>query len=261
MSIAARIAVYKERNFSNEQIIALVLMEQTAAILFREFPDAFVLFGGATLVLLHDSPRHSGDLDLHGTKDTFPNLADIERVLKTEIGPIAEAMKLGELKIEREVEGKDFVRLWVIAANNNARLFSVDLSKMGTVLQQQVTEQKVEAATIEQSVKAPSENLLLLQKAEVFLQRPRVKARDAFDIAYLLGRGATLNENLQQHLEDHLRWNELDSDDIKERIEKAIELVPAELKAYLPEKIYKNIEADNFLHIRNALESTFVKWL
>jgi hypothetical protein len=34
----------------------LVLIEESAAALFNSFPDHFILFGGVTLVLFHDSP-------------------------------------------------------------------------------------------------------------------------------------------------------------------------------------------------------------
>ena len=55
MDIAGRIAKYEDRGFTRERAEVNVLMEVAAFAIFRDFPDAFVLFGGATLVLYHDS--------------------------------------------------------------------------------------------------------------------------------------------------------------------------------------------------------------
>jgi hypothetical protein len=63
MNIAKRLAIYGDKGFSRERSEINVLMEAAALAIFRDFPEAFVLFGGATLVLYHDSMRHSADLD------------------------------------------------------------------------------------------------------------------------------------------------------------------------------------------------------
>lgn len=64
MDIASRIAKYQDRGFTQDRAEINVLMEVAAFSIFKDFPDAFVLFGGATLVLYQDSVRHSADLDL-----------------------------------------------------------------------------------------------------------------------------------------------------------------------------------------------------
>ena len=64
MDIASRVAKYEERGFTPERAQVNVLMEAAAFAIFRDFPEAFVLFGGASLVLFHESMRHSADLDL-----------------------------------------------------------------------------------------------------------------------------------------------------------------------------------------------------
>lgn len=51
MDIASRIAKYRDKGFSRERAEINVLMESAAFAIFKDFPDAFVLFGGATLVL------------------------------------------------------------------------------------------------------------------------------------------------------------------------------------------------------------------
>jgi hypothetical protein len=55
VNIAGRIAKYEDRGFTRERAEINVLMEVAAFAIFRDFPDDFILFGGATLVLYHDS--------------------------------------------------------------------------------------------------------------------------------------------------------------------------------------------------------------
>src|SRR5262249_11334506 len=43
----------------------LVLIEETGSAIFSAFPNHFVLFGGAALLLFYESPRFSRDLDIH----------------------------------------------------------------------------------------------------------------------------------------------------------------------------------------------------
>jgi hypothetical protein len=57
MTLEGRIAKYLGRGFSREQAQILVLMEEAAIALFSALPEHIVLFGGATLVLFHNSPR------------------------------------------------------------------------------------------------------------------------------------------------------------------------------------------------------------
>src|SRR5260221_5108164 len=64
MNLQARIDRYKERGFQQVEAEILVLIEESAAALFTAFPEQFILFGGATLVLFYESPRLSRDLDL-----------------------------------------------------------------------------------------------------------------------------------------------------------------------------------------------------
>lgn len=64
MTLQERIARYLDRDLQKDQAEILVLMEEAAIALFSALPDHFVMFGGATLVLFHESPRISKDLDL-----------------------------------------------------------------------------------------------------------------------------------------------------------------------------------------------------
>jgi len=83
MNIAARLARFEDRGFSRETAAVNVLLEQALQILLSAFPDTFVFFGGASLVLFYGSPRHSGDLDLLISADTAPSPDAVQKALES----------------------------------------------------------------------------------------------------------------------------------------------------------------------------------
>ena len=100
-----------------------------------------------------------------------------------------------------------------------------------------------------------------VQKAQAFLLRRILKARDAYDILLLLNRGATLSGNLEKHLEDMLA-GEFDSERIRERIEQVdSKLCRADLKNILPDAEYAPLEESGFEPLRDALRHVFAKSL
>lgn len=91
MNLAAQIAAYTDKGFTGEQAEVIALMRVASGVLFRDFPESFLLFGGATLLLFHDSLRHSADLDLLGRAEELPTVADLCASLTTGLAPAAEA--------------------------------------------------------------------------------------------------------------------------------------------------------------------------
>ena len=67
---------------------------------------------------------------------------------------------------------------------------------------------------------------------------------------------------MKGHLEDALKWREVSSEEINERIESVNhKLCQAELKPVLPEEVYAELEQDNFEVLRAALRSVYADWL
>ena len=94
------------------------------------------------------------------------------------------------------------------------------------------------AANRKANVKFISRDQQLLNKAETFLLRRNLKARDAYDVMDLLAKGASLTGNLKNHLEDML-YGEFDADRIRERITQVDpKRCRAELKDKLPDEVY-----------------------
>ena len=95
MSLGVQIAGYREKGFSSEQAVVITIMRVAVGVLFLDFPDSFLLFGGATLVLFHDSVRHSADLDLLQRADNAPTPEDLRGSLAKGLTATAEALNFG----------------------------------------------------------------------------------------------------------------------------------------------------------------------
>ncbi|HEY1471410.1 MAG TPA: nucleotidyl transferase AbiEii/AbiGii toxin family protein [Candidatus Acidoferrum sp.] len=262
MTLQERVARYLDRNLRKDQAEILVLMEEAAIALFSALPDHFVLFGGATLVLFHESPRISKDLDLLARVDRLPTAQDLIGALEARLQDVAGALGIGPVSFEPETQGEHFVRLWIVGPAKQ-KLFTVDLTRIGgSVLVREIVKEKIEEEGKTALIPAASRDYLLLQKGESFVSRRVVKARDAFDIRLLLQRGAKLDAVLRGHLEDALKWREVSREDIHERIETVNQkLCRAELKPVLPEEVYAELEQDNFEILRAALRHVFADWL
>ncbi len=116
MNIGERVAKYLARDFSIEQAQIMVLMEEVAIALFSTLPEHFVLFGGATLVFFHNSPRLSKDLDLLARVETLPSPDELQNAVEERVQEVAGIFGVGPVTFESEQNGEQFVRLWVIGS-------------------------------------------------------------------------------------------------------------------------------------------------
>lgn len=260
MTLQSRVQKYLVRGFPRAEAELLVLIEETAAALFSAFPKRFVLFGGATLVLFYNSPRLSRDLDLLANPEDLPKAEQVEEVVQRSTQPVAETFGLGKLEFEHDVNTADLIKIWIRAGQQ--RLFSIDLTKIGgNVLRTHIIEEKIGGAP-ERTVLIPTAHHLLLQKCETFLDRRYVKVRDAFDIHVLLARGAHLDDTLKAHLHDFIEMRELESEQLRERIDRVnTKLCTVELRTVLPSDLFDELEREAFRRLRGALESVFADWL
>jgi hypothetical protein len=262
MDLAKQIAKYETKGFNRERAEINTLMENAAFTIFRDFPDAFVLFGGATLVLYHDSVRHSADLDLLTMASELPSRIQIISSLERDVKPIAQIMHLGDIRFDTENSHAPEGRISVTTSAGQ-HLFRVDLTRFGSAIESEIDLHPVELEEgITAVIRSASKELLLLQKAEAFLLRRNVKARDAFDIHLLIQIGATLSANLRGHLQDTMLANEIDADVISDRITKVdSNLCRLELKPILPENVYSPLEQTGFESLRQAVNDLYKEWL
>src|SRR5258708_8855381 len=142
MSLQARIERYKERGFQAFEAEIIILIEESAVALFKAFPDRFVLFGGASLLLFCESPRLSRDLDLLACRGEVPPSEEIQAAVLSSIQPIAETLGLGTLELQKYADGPDFAKHWVLA--NQKPLFSIDVTRIGgNVLETQIVKKSI----------------------------------------------------------------------------------------------------------------------
>jgi hypothetical protein len=263
MNIAERLAKYQERAFSRETAIVNVLLEEAVAVLFAMFPKAFVFVGGASLVLFYGSSRHSADLDLIVSAGEIPSADELRRVLAPALGQVAQLLGLPPVEFDTLAPtGSDVTRLGVRAGEQF--LFTVDLSRISSVVKAEVVEYSLEADSIQHaSIRVASRNLQLLFKLEAFLSRRRLKIRDAFDIKLLVDSGAQLDENLRAHLADGPAAERLeDREFIRKRIDSVnARACEAELREYLPHDIFEHLKEADFEPLRAALRRAFADWL
>ena len=126
-TLEQRVQQYMDRGFEQMLAHVLVLMEESAVALFSAFPERFILFGGATLVLFHASPRFSRDLDLLARTDAPLPAEELQSALETRVQEVAAIFGLGPVVFEAEQGDGQFLRLWIVGAGNQ-RLFTVDLT-------------------------------------------------------------------------------------------------------------------------------------
>jgi nucleotidyltransferase AbiEii toxin of type IV toxin-antitoxin system len=262
MTLEQRVQQYMDRGFDELPAQVLVLMEESAVAVFSALPERFILFGGATLVLFHASPRLSRDLDLLARTEALPTAEELQNALEERVQEVAGIFGLGPVAFEAERGSGQFLRLWIVGARKQ-RLFTLDLTRIGgSVLVREIVKEKIVGDEGTTWIAAPSRDYLLLQKAESLIARRVVKTRDAFDASLLLGEGATLKGTLRAHLNDALAWREFDRQRINERIEQITpRLCRAELEPVLPDEVYRKLEAEGFESLRGAIRTVFAEWL
>ncbi len=263
MSVISQLEEYQGRGFGKEQAQTIVLMRAAAIALFRDFPEHFVLFGGATLVLFHNSVRHSADLDLLATKMERPPTEAILDSLKQGLQDVSEILNVHPIRFEVEVAEIPELKI-AIFGGAGQRLFRVDFNKLGSILDSEVRHQALSGAlpSAEADIAVASKDLLLFQKAEAFLLRRTVKARDAYDIDALFREGAVLTQHLRDLLTDTLLGHEIEGEQIEERIQQLTSRrCNSELEPILPRQVYQKLKGSDFSDLHLALRALFAEWL
>lgn len=262
MNLGERQAYYRERGFEDKDAATCVLLELGLQSLAGTFPDLFVCFGGATLVLLYGSSRVSADLDLLVNADNIPSAGEVIAAVSGPLGDASQELGLGALQFSVLLSGADHFKIAV--ANPFERLFTLDVSRISGTIHSEVTKARLSIASVPSATASfVSQNWLLMQKAEAFLTRRVLKVRDAFDIKLLLDSGAVLSDNLNAHLADGPASERLDdSEFIRRRI---AALTPQrcqlELRPVLPETVYQKLEDAKFAPLRDAVQAVLADWL
>ena len=102
MNLGEQLELLKQRGFDQERAQVIVLIREAAIILFPAFPDLFLMYGGANLILFHGSLRTSLDLDLLSQGAPLPKADDIAKVLLEGLLPLGSLLGIAPLKITIE---------------------------------------------------------------------------------------------------------------------------------------------------------------
>jgi hypothetical protein len=263
MSLAEELELLRARGFDEDRAQIIVLMREAAILLFQAFPDSFLLYGGANLILFHDSLRTSRDLDLLSQDAALPKAEDVTRVLSDGLQELGKLLGIAPLRVKVEIAKPAFLKLEV-ASKDDRSLFTVDLGGLGSVLKSGIEEHAMEAVSLNMkaTIRSVSRDHLLLQKAEAFVFRPGVKARDAYDIKLLLDAGGTLSGELENHLTDALTMREIGREELIARIEQVTaRLCRGQLADVLRAEEYRALERADFQPLRSAVQKLFQTWL
>src|SRR5581483_8866978 len=98
MKLGDRQGQYEERGFAEKDAAVNVLLEVALQSLSAAFPDTFVCFGGATLVLFFGSSRVSADLDLLVSGDRIPSAQEVIAAASAPLSEAALTLSLGDLQ-------------------------------------------------------------------------------------------------------------------------------------------------------------------
>ena len=263
MNLGEQLELLRQRGFDTERAQVIVLMREAAIVLFGAFPDLFLMYGGASLILFHGSLRTSLDLDLLSQGAPLPKPDDLANVLSEGLRTLGNLLEVAPLKIAIAKATPAFIKIEVTSKDDRS-LFTVDLGGLGAVLGSGVDEHVLEAVSLNTiaTIKSVSRDHLLLQKTEAFAFRPGVKVRDAYDIKLLMDAGAVLNTQLQSHLSDALAIKEIGRNELLARIEQVTpKLCRAHLSDVLPAGQYATLERTDFKPLVLALRKVFQTWL
>jgi hypothetical protein len=263
MDLAEQLERLTSRGFDEEGARTVVLIREALIVLSKAFPDSFSLYGGANLILFHESVRTSRDLDLLRLGDEQPGIEEVTRILTEGLQELSALLGYAPLTMRIDHGRAAPFRLELLSSGG-ANLFTIDIGGLGTAAASGMQRHSLQG--VSRSAKAfvsvVSKHHLLLQKAEAFVGRARVKSRDAYDINFLLGSGAALSSEMEDGLADSLVIRELDGEDIAARIAAIDERkCAAELRSVLPIKIYRPLEEAGFEPLRASLRKLFHKWL
>ncbi len=262
MNIRDKLVIYQRRGFSRQKAAVNALLEEALRILFAEYPETFVFFGGASLVLFYESSRHSGDLDLLLIIDSLPATDAIIQRIRTPLQEPAQLLGFANVEVSMVFATTSHFKLAVRAGLE--LLFTIDVTRISAVIRSELVDVVLPGPNGEQvQGKILSRDFLLFQKAESFLLRRHLKVRDAFDIKFLLDSGAKLTDNLRSHLTDGQASECLENPEcIHDRIAKVnAPRCAVELEDYLPEPIYRELADRDFEPLRAGLRNLFSPWL
>ena len=233
----------QELGVVEDYVLGAALARESLVCFFREFPDLAIFIGGNVLRLIYGSPRYSRDVDLLPRRELRQaEFAKIAQRLEQRLRPFATLLGESILCRHRRPESAAVdIRL------AGRRIIDLEFSRIAGGVRQTETKLLQSESLASEVVVCPVLDELLFLKFQVLLKRKFFKARDVFDLWYLLSLGAQPDAKEFEHW---LALEEIESREIHKRLDLiSPRRLEDDLAPLLPTPWLKKLRAHNYASI------------
>lgn len=237
----------QELGVTEELVLGAALAREALVCFFRAFPDEAIFVGGNVLHLLYGSPRYSRDVDLLPRRELHrAALSQIAHQLEHRLQPFANL--LGESIICR-AQTPESSAVEVRLAGR--RIITLEFSRIAGSVRQRETKLLQSESLASEVVVCPVLDEMLFLKLRVLLKRRFFKARDVFDLWYLLSLGAKADTKEFAHW---LAVEEIEGEEIQKRLGQITpRRLEQDLASLLPSPWLKKFRADNYASVIHSV--------
>lgn len=240
---------------AESHVLGSALARESLLWFFRLFPDLAIFVGGNVLHLLYGSPRYSRDLDLLPRRTVHPT--DLKRIAQQlERNLQAFGAQLGQT-IDCRIRSPEPPALDLRLAGQ--RLIALEFSRLSGGVHKTEAKLLRSESLASEVVVCPVLDELLLLKLKTLLKRRFFKARDVFDLWYLLSLEAKINK---EEVEHWLALEEMGSEEIEKKLDLlSPRRLDADLTPLLPAPWLQKLRADHYGTIIQSVKRLFQPFL
>lgn len=233
----------QEEGVAEDYVLGAALARESLLWFFRAFPHLAIFIGGNVLHLIYGSPRYSRDVDLFPYRELGEaELAKIAEWLERKLPPLAALLRQ---PINCRVRTLDPPTIDIQLAGR--RQVALEFSRIAGAVGRTETKFLRSESLASELVICPVLDELLFLKLKALLQRKFLKARDVFDLWYLLNLDAKLDEKEFEHW---LSLEEIESRELRSRLDRiSPRRLEDDLAPLLPTPWLTKLRADNYASI------------
>lgn len=233
----------QEEGVAEDYVLGAALARESLLWFFRAFPRLAIFVGGNVLHLIYGSPRYSRDVDLFPYRELGEaELAKIAEWLERKLPPLAALLRQ---PINCRVRTLDPPTIDIQLAGR--RQVALEFSRIAGAVGRTETRFLRSESLASELVICPVLDELLFLKLKALLQRKFLKARDVFDLWYLLNLDAKLDEKEFEHW---LSLEEIESRELRGRLDRiSPRRLEDDLAPLLPTPWLTKLRADNYASI------------
>ena len=239
----------REQGVAEDHALGSALARESLLWFFRAFPDLAIFIGGNVLHLLYDSPRYSRDVDFFPLRKLHSaDLAKISASLERRLLPLAALLRQ---PIDCRVRSPEPATIDIRLASR--RMVVLEFSRIAGAVGRTETKLLRSESLASEVVVCPVLDELLFLKIKTLLKRKFLKARDVFDLWYLLNLEARLDKREFEHW---LALEEIEDQDIQRRLKLiSPSRLEADLAPLLPTPWLRKFRNDNYASLLRTVRS------